>query len=117
LPGTGGVVPAGHPIGGAHGRQHQPKVHPSGTLGRLRRKARALARFGGGGSEAPYVTVYVASSLPEAHVVAGRLESEDIPTFVRHQLSDQLWAPAMPLHGIEVQVPRALAERALALID
>ena len=86
-------------------------------LGRRSVAERAAARFGGGGQQSPYETVYVAFSQPEAHVVKGRLEVEGIPAILRAELADQLWAPAVALHGIEVQVPRALADRARIALD
>jgi hypothetical protein len=91
-----------------------PAVH-RGSLPAPR--AQAAARFGGGGREGEYETVYTARSEPEAHVVRGRLEVEGIPAVVKTQLSDTLWAPAWPLHGIEVRVPRTLADRARTVLD
>jgi hypothetical protein len=58
-----------------------------------------------------WVTVYDAMSVQEASIVRGRLEVEDIPVFLRVD-SPAILGMAPIGQGVQVQVPRALVERA-----
>jgi hypothetical protein len=70
-------------------------------------------RGGGSGGESPYVTVYVAASLPEAYVVKGRLETEDLPVLLRYESGSTVFGlVGGGLGSVEVQVPRPLEDRA-----
>lgn len=74
-------------------------------------------RTGGSGGESPYVTVYVAASLPEAHVVKGRLETEDIPVLLRYESGSTVFGlVGGGLGSVEVQVSRPLEERARTVL-
>ncbi len=74
-------------------------------------------RAGGPGGESPYVTVYVAGSLPEAHVIKGKLETEDIPVLLRYESGATVFGlVGGGLGSVEVQVPRPLEERARELL-
>lgn len=73
---------------------------------------------GGSGGESPYVTVYLAASLPEAHVIKGRLETEDIPVLLRYESGSTVFGlVGGDLGSVEVQVPRPLEERARTLLE
>lgn len=85
---------------------------------RVKAAGEAQARTGGSGGESPYVTIYVAASLPEAHVIKGRLEIEDIPVLLRYESGSTVFGlVGGELGSVEVQVPRPLAERARTLLD
>jgi hypothetical protein len=74
------------------------------------------ARFGGGDDEpAAWVTVYNAANLEEAHIVKGALEAADIPAVLRYESVSRLYA-TITLGGVDVQVPRTLADRARELV-
>ncbi len=74
-------------------------------------------RAGGSGGESPYTTVYVAGSLPEAHVIKGKLETEDIPVVLRYESGATVFGlVGGGLGSVEVQVPRPLEERARTLL-
>jgi len=63
-------------------------------------------RAGGSGGESPYTTVYVAGSLPEAHVIKGKLETEDIPVVLRYESGATVFGlVGGGLGSVEVQVP------------
>lgn len=74
-------------------------------------------RFGGGGRRSRYVTVYVAGTMAEGHVVKGRLEAEDIPALLTYDPLDSVLYPALSPRGVEVQVAAALADRARLLLE
>lgn len=75
-------------------------------------------RTGGPDREAPYVTVYTAWGLAEAHIVKGRLETEDIPVVLEYESA----APAIGLtvgglSEVRLRVPEPLAERAQQILQ
>lgn len=73
--------------------------------------AGAQALFGGNDREGEWVTVYVASTVEEGHVVRGALMAEDIPAVLgSHSLASLLGGSATL--GVPVRVPRALEDRA-----
>lgn len=75
-------------------------------------------RAGGPGRKSPYVTVYVAASLPEAHVIKGKLELDDIPVLLRYESGGTVFGlVGGDLGSVEVQVPRPLVERAHVLLQ
>lgn len=75
-------------------------------------------RAGGPGDQSPYVTVYVAASLPEAHIVKGKLEVEDIPVLLRYESGGTVFGlVGGGLGSVEVQVPQPLEERARTLLQ
>lgn len=75
-------------------------------------------RAGGPDGESPYVTVYIAASLPEAHVIKGKLETEDIPVLLRYESGATVFGlVGGGLGSVEVQVPRPLEERARRLLE
>jgi hypothetical protein len=77
----------------------------------------AHTAFGGGDDEpAPWVTVYNAATLEEAHVVKGALAAEDIPALLRYESVGRLYG-TLTLGGVDVQVPRSLEDRAHAVLD
>jgi len=76
------------------------------------------ARTGGPERETPYVTVYVAASLPEAYVIKGKLETEGIPVLLRYESGSTVFGlVGGALGSVEVQVPEPLAERARRLLE
>lgn len=93
----------GSPAGGASG------VAPAG--------AATTARFGGEEDpEADWVTVYDAPALEVAHVVKGRLEAEGLPVFLRYDTLSVVYGMTAGFN-VRVQVPRALEDRALAILS
>ncbi len=75
-------------------------------------------RAGGPDRVSPYVTVYVATSLPEAHVIRGKLETENIPVLLRYESGSTVFGlVGGPLGSVEVQVPQPLEEKARHLLE
>ncbi len=74
-------------------------------------------RFGGGGGPTEYETVYIARSLPEGHVVKGRLEADDIPVLLRYETLGLNWGVTATTHGVEVRVPAPLVDRARSILS
>jgi hypothetical protein len=75
-------------------------------------------RAGGSRGESPYVTVYVATSLPEAHVIKGKLETDNIPVLLRYESGGTVFGlVGGELGSVDVQVPRLLEERARMLLE
>jgi hypothetical protein len=73
----------------------------------------AQARTGGPDRETEYQVVYRAGGQLEAHVVKGRLESEDIPVLLRYEsVGPAIGLSVGGLAEVEVLVPAPLAERA-----
>jgi len=86
--------------------------------GRVKAAEESQERAGGPGGESPYVTVYVAGSLPEAHVIKGKLETDDIPVLLRYESGATVFGlVGGGLGSVEVQVPRPLEERARTLLQ
>lgn len=74
------------------------------------------AAFGPGGDrEGDWETVYVAATLEEAHIVRGRLEVEGFPVLLAYDSLNTVYGMTAS-HGVRIRVPRALAERARALL-
>jgi hypothetical protein len=65
----------------------------------------------GGDQPGDWVTVYDAVSTEEAMIVKGHLESEDIPVLLSGSTSVTFGISVIG-QAVQVQVPRALAERA-----
>ena len=85
---------------------------------RVKAASESQARTGGSGGQSPYVTVYVAASLPEAHVIKGKLETEDIPVLLRYESGGTVFGlVGGGLGSVDVQVPRPLVERARTLLE
>lgn len=85
---------------------------------RAKAAGEAGERSGGSGGQSPYVTVYVAGSLPEAYVIKGKLETEDIPVLLRYESGATVFGlVGGGLGSVEVQVPRPLEERARTLLE
>ncbi|MBS1251701.1 MAG: hypothetical protein MAG451_00734 [Anaerolineales bacterium] len=86
--------------------------------GRTKAAEKPQARTGGPGGESPYVTIYVAGSLPEAHVIKGKLETENIPVLLRYESGSTVFGlVGGDLGSVEVQVPRPLEERARGSLE
>lgn len=66
-------------------------------------------------SSVTWVTVYNAANVEEAHIVMGALEASDIPAVLRNEATSALFG-AVSMGGVNVQVPEALAEQALAVL-
>jgi len=79
--------------------------------------AAAETRFGGGGRRSRYVTVYVAGTMAEGHVVKGRLEAEDIPALLKYDPLDSVLYPALSPRGVAVQVAVGLVDRARLVLE
>lgn len=84
---------------------------------RVETREEVRERTGGPDKVSPYVTVYVATSLPEAHVIRGKLETEDIPVLLRYESGSTVFGlVGGPLGSVDVQVPQPLEERARQLL-
>lgn len=71
----------------------------------------------GGGSEQEPVVVWEAANLMEAQVVKGRLESEDIPAFIRGEALGALYGlTTVGLARADVLVPAPLAGKAREIL-
>ncbi len=79
----------------------------------------ANAGFGGDDHEGEWVTVFSAGSFEEAHIVKGRLESEDIPVLLRYSSLSRVYGSAIGYGGagVEVRVPRLFEDRARAELE
>lgn len=79
--------------------------------------ARDDARYGSDEDpEAEWVTVYDAPGIEAAHVIKALLESEDLPVMVRYDTLSVVYGMTAGFN-VEVQVPRALRDRALAILE
>ncbi|OGN91882.1 MAG: hypothetical protein A2Z70_04005 [Chloroflexi bacterium RBG_13_48_17] len=71
--------------------------------------------------ETEFTTVYIARSQPEAEIVKGRLNCEDIPAILRYEAAGIIYGLTIDgLGQVEVQVPAHFAQRAreiLAVVD
>ncbi len=75
------------------------------------------ARFGGRDDEpAEWVSVYVAATLEQAHVIKGALEAADVPAVLRYESLGMVVAAALTIRGVDVLVPRALEDHARAVL-
>jgi hypothetical protein len=64
------------------------------------------------------VTVYVASSQPEAHIIKGRLEDEGIPAVLKYESLGVVYGITVDgLGRVEVQVPENMADSAAKIIS
>lgn len=65
--------------------------------------------------------MYIARSQPEAEIVKGRLNCEDIPAILRYESAGIIYGLTIDgLGQVEVQVPAHFAQRAreiLAVVD
>jgi hypothetical protein len=60
-----------------------------------------------------FITVYVASSLPEAEIIRGRLGCENIPSILRYEAAGVIYGLTVDgLGQVEVRVPSRLAKLA-----
>jgi len=65
-----------------------------------------------------FVTVYIASSQPEAEIIKGRLSCEDIPAILRYEAAGIIYGLTIDgLGQVEVRVPSDLAERATEILS
>ena len=65
-----------------------------------------------------WIVVYIATSDPEAYIVAGRLKSEGIETFVHQEPIAKAYGFSVgPLGEIKVLVGAEDYDRALAILD
>jgi hypothetical protein len=65
-----------------------------------------------------WMVVYVASSEPEAYIVAGRLQSEGIPTFVHQEPVGRAYGFSVgPLGEVKVLVNPEDYDQAVAILD
>jgi hypothetical protein len=68
--------------------------------------------------ETEFTTVYVASSLPEAEIIKGRLNCEDIPAILRYEAAGIIYGLTVDgLGQVEVRVSSHLAKRAREILD
>ncbi len=64
-----------------------------------------------------FTTVYVASSQPEAEIIKGRLNCEDIPAILKYESAGIVYGLTVDgLGQVEVQVPAHLAKRAAEIL-
>ncbi len=61
--------------------------------------------------------VYRASGETEAHLIRGRLETENIPTLLRTRMGGAHGVPGGSLGGVDILVPRGKAERARQILS
>jgi hypothetical protein len=67
--------------------------------------------------ETGFTTVYVARSQPEAEIVKGRLDCEDIPAIFRYESAGIIYGLTVNgLGQVEVRVPSHLAQRAKEIL-
>jgi hypothetical protein len=67
--------------------------------------------------ETGFTTVYVARSQPEAEIVKGRLNCEDIPAILRYEAAGIIYGLTVNgLGQVEVRVPAHLAQRAREIL-
>ena len=68
-----------------------------------------------------FTTVYVASSQPEAEIIKGRLNCEEIPALLSYESAGVVYGLTVDgLGQVEVRVPSHLAQRAreiLAIVE
>lgn len=68
-------------------------------------------------AETSLVTVYVASGLPEAHIIKGKLETEAIPVLLSYESAGLVYGLTVDgLGEVQVMVPPALAEKAKEIL-
>jgi hypothetical protein len=64
-----------------------------------------------------FTTVYVARSQPEAEIVKGRLNCEDIPAILRYEAAGIIYGLTVDgLGQVEVRVPAHLAQHAREIL-
>jgi hypothetical protein len=67
--------------------------------------------------ETEFTTVYIARSQPEAEIVKGRLNCEDIPAILRYEAAGVIYGLTVDgLGQVEVRVPNHLAQRAREIL-
>ena len=67
--------------------------------------------------ETEFTTIYVAGSQPEAEIIKGRLNCEDIPAILRYEAAGVIYGLTVDgLGQVEVQVPSPLAQRAREIL-
>ena len=68
-------------------------------------------------SETEFATVYVATSLPEAEIVKGRLSCDGIPAILRYEAAGLIYGLTVDgLGQVKVQVASQWAERAAQIL-
>ncbi len=81
------------------------------------RQATTASVTTGGGSDQEPVVVWEAANIMEAHVVKGRLESEEIPAFISGEALGAIYGlTAGNLAMVKVLVPAPLADKALEIL-
>lgn len=67
--------------------------------------------------ETGFTTVYIARSQPEAEIVKGRLNCEDIPAILRYESAGIVYGLTVDgLGQVEVRVPSHLARHAKEIL-
>jgi hypothetical protein len=67
--------------------------------------------------ETGFTTVYIASSQPEAEIIKGRLNCEDIPALLRYEAAGVIYGLTVDgLGQVEVRVPSHLAQHAREIL-
>jgi hypothetical protein len=67
--------------------------------------------------EVNLVTVYIAAGQPEAQIIKGRLESEDIPVILRYESAGIIYGITIDgLGQVEVRVPSFFADDAREIL-
>jgi hypothetical protein len=90
-----------------------------GLAGSLSEDGRAGESETTGGDDEPvdWVPVMIAMGEIEANVIAGRLNSEGIPTRIRQEAAGAAYALGIGLGKVLVLVPESVEERALRILD
>lgn len=72
-----------------------------------------------GGDDEPvkWVPVAIAMGVPEAHLIAGRLNNEGIPTRISQEAAGAAIGLTVGMFQIRVLVPKPMEERALSVLD
>jgi hypothetical protein len=68
--------------------------------------------------EIKFVTVYSASSQPEAEIIKGRLENEGIPAMLHYESLGNIYGLTVDgLGQVEIQVPLSCAGEAKRILE
>ena len=64
------------------------------------------------------VTVYICQNLPEAEIIKGRLEYEEIPVMLKYESAGMVIGITVDgLGQIEIQVPESNKNKAIEILD
>jgi len=94
------------------------QAEAGGAAGRHDAQAASSSQTASGKDDQTPVVVWEAANRMEAEIVAGRLNSENIPTIIRGEALGAIYGLTTgSLAAANVLVPAALAEKALAILE